>query len=180
MVNDCFRCIHWPVALASAGPYSRKDKVMPSSVKEMLAEANAAVPRLNPAAVRDIIGKGDVLIVDVRDAPELASGGKLKGAVNVSRGMLEFRVTRQPLLQSDLSKGPNGHRLLWLGRPCRFERQGPQRARLQLRLQRRRLQGIGRRRARHRASLVAAPAPAVSRRRRSLRSRSSRRGRRGG
>ena len=65
---------------------------MPSSVKEMLAEANAAVPRLNPAEVREMIGKEHVLVVDVRDAPELASGGKLKGAVNVSRGMLEFRA----------------------------------------------------------------------------------------
>jgi rhodanese-related sulfurtransferase len=58
----------------------------------MLAEANAAVPRLNPAEVRHTIGKENVLIVDVRDAPELASGGKLQGAVNVSRGMLEFRA----------------------------------------------------------------------------------------
>ena len=65
---------------------------MPSSVGEMLAEANAEVPRLNPVEVREIIGKGNNLIVDVRDAPELASGGKLKGAVNVSRGMLEFRA----------------------------------------------------------------------------------------
>ena len=65
---------------------------MPSSVREMLAEANAAVPRLNPAEVRDMIGKGNVLIVDVRDVPELAAAGKLKGAVNVSRGMLEFRA----------------------------------------------------------------------------------------
>ncbi len=65
---------------------------MPSSVREMLAEANAAVPRLNPAETRDMIGKGNVLIVDVRDAPELAAGGKLEGAVNVSRGMLEFRA----------------------------------------------------------------------------------------
>jgi rhodanese-related sulfurtransferase len=65
---------------------------MPSSVREMLAEANAAVPRLNPAEVRDMIGKGNVLIVDVRDAPELAAGGKLKGAVNASRGTLEFRA----------------------------------------------------------------------------------------
>ena len=65
---------------------------MPSSVREMLAEANAEVPRLNPVEVREIIGKGNNLIVDVRDAPELASGGKLKGAVNVSRGMLEFRA----------------------------------------------------------------------------------------
>ena len=58
----------------------------------MLAEANAAVPRLSPAEVREMIGRGNVLIVDVRDAAELASGGKLKGAINVSRGMLEFRA----------------------------------------------------------------------------------------
>jgi rhodanese-related sulfurtransferase len=38
------------------------------------------------------MNRGNVLIVDVRDAPELASGGKLKGAVHVSRGMLEFRA----------------------------------------------------------------------------------------
>jgi rhodanese-related sulfurtransferase len=72
----------------------------------MLAEANAAVPRLNPAEVRDMIGKGNILIVDVRDAPELASGGKLKGAVNVSRGMLEFRADPEssfhnPAFQTD-------------------------------------------------------------------------------
>src|SRR5260370_17223606 len=67
-------------------------QAMPSSVKEMLGEANAGVPGLNPAEVRDMIGKGNVLIVDVRDAPELAAGGKLKGAVNASRGMLEFRA----------------------------------------------------------------------------------------
>src|SRR6201995_5904739 len=71
---------------------SREEKLMPSSVKQMLAEANAAVPRLNPAEIREMIGKADVLIVDVRDGPELASGGKLKGAVNVSPGMLEFRA----------------------------------------------------------------------------------------
>jgi rhodanese-related sulfurtransferase len=65
---------------------------MPSSVKEMLAEANAAVPRLDPAEVRNRMNRGDVLIVDVRDGPELAAGGKLKGAVHVSRGMLEFRA----------------------------------------------------------------------------------------
>ena len=65
---------------------------MPSNVKELLAEANAAVPRLSPAEVRDRMSSGNVLVVDVRDAPELAGGGKLKGAVHVSRGMLEFRA----------------------------------------------------------------------------------------
>jgi len=79
---------------------------VPSSVREMLAEANAAVPRLNPAEVRDMIGKGNVLIVDVRDAPELAIGGKLKGTVYASRGMLEFGAdpespAHHPIFQRD-------------------------------------------------------------------------------
>ena len=65
---------------------------MPSILKEMLAAANATVPRLEPAKLREMMGAADVLIVDVRDAPELQASGKIKGAVNVSRGMLEFRA----------------------------------------------------------------------------------------
>src|SRR5256714_8519748 len=65
---------------------------MPSSVKEMLAEANAAVPRLSPADTRTKMGAANVLVLDVRDPPEVQSSGKLKAAVNVSRGMLEFRA----------------------------------------------------------------------------------------
>ncbi len=65
---------------------------MPTSVKEMLAAANASVPRMQPAELRARIARGDVVIVDVRDPPELASAGKIKGAVHVSRGMLEFRA----------------------------------------------------------------------------------------
>ena len=72
---------------------------MPSTIREMLAEANAAVPRLNSAEVRDMMGKKDVLVVDVRDAPELAAGGKLKGAVHVSRGMLEFRADPDAMIE---------------------------------------------------------------------------------
>jgi rhodanese-related sulfurtransferase len=64
---------------------------MPSSVKEMLAEANAAVPRLSHAETRTRMG-GNALILDVRDPSEVQASGKIKGAVNVSRGMLEFRA----------------------------------------------------------------------------------------
>jgi rhodanese-related sulfurtransferase len=79
---------------------------MPSTIRKMLAEANAVVPRLNSAEVRDMMGKKDVLVVDVRDAPELAAGGKRKGAVHVSRGMLEFRAdpespAHDPAFQKD-------------------------------------------------------------------------------
>ena len=65
---------------------------MPTSVKEMLVAANAAVPRITPDQARDMMAKGNVTVVDVRDAPELQAGGKVKGAVHISRGMLEFRA----------------------------------------------------------------------------------------
>src|SRR5260221_14566876 len=60
--------------------------------KDMLAAPIASVPRIHPADLRDRMSKGDVVVVDVRDAPELATGGKIKGAVPVPRGMLEFRA----------------------------------------------------------------------------------------
>jgi rhodanese-related sulfurtransferase len=68
---------------------------MVTSVKAMLEAANAAVPRITPAQVRDMMAKGNTLVVDVRDAPELAASGKVAGAVHVPRGMLEFRADPQ-------------------------------------------------------------------------------------
>jgi rhodanese-related sulfurtransferase len=41
---------------------------------------------------RDMIAQGNTLIVDVRDALEVEKSGKIAGAVNVSRGLLEFRA----------------------------------------------------------------------------------------
>ena len=65
---------------------------MTTSVKQMMEAANAAVPKITPAQARDLISKGNTLVVDVRDAPEVEKSGKIAGAVNVSRGMLEFRA----------------------------------------------------------------------------------------
>src|SRR3954467_13617311 len=65
---------------------------MATSVKQMMEAANAAVPRITPAEARDMIAKGNALVVDVRDAPEVEKSGKAAGAVHVSRGMLEFRA----------------------------------------------------------------------------------------
>ena len=65
---------------------------MPTSVKQMMEAANAVVPRITPAEARELIAKGNTLVVDVRDAAEVANSGKVAGAVHVSRGMLEFRA----------------------------------------------------------------------------------------
>ena len=65
---------------------------MATSVKQLLEAANAVVPKLTPAQAREMMAKGNTLVVDVRDAPELEKSGKVAGAVHHSRGMLEFRA----------------------------------------------------------------------------------------
>ena len=79
---------------------------MAKSVKDLLAEANASVPKLSPADAAERMRSGDVLVVDVRDPTEVQQSGKLKGAVAVSRGMLEFRADPEstyhnPVFQKD-------------------------------------------------------------------------------
>jgi len=65
---------------------------MATTVKQMLDAANAAVPRITPLQAREMMAKGNALVIDVRDAPEVEKSGKVRGAVHVSRGMLEFRA----------------------------------------------------------------------------------------
>jgi len=65
---------------------------MPLSVKQMMEAANAAVPKITPEKAREMIAKGNTLVVDMRDGTEVAASGKVAGAVHVSRGLLEFRA----------------------------------------------------------------------------------------
>jgi len=65
---------------------------MPTSVKQLLEAANAVVPKVTPTQAREMMAKGNTLVVDVRDALELEKSGKVAGAVHHSRGMLEFRA----------------------------------------------------------------------------------------
>ena len=79
---------------------------MPKTVKDLLAEANATIQKLSPAEAGEKIRSGDVLVLDVRDAAEVQQSGKIKGALNVSRGLLEFRADPDspyynPALQKD-------------------------------------------------------------------------------
>jgi rhodanese-related sulfurtransferase len=65
---------------------------MTTSVKQLLEAANAAVPKITPAQAKQMMANANTLVVDVRDAAEVEKSGKVAGAVNVSRGMLEFRA----------------------------------------------------------------------------------------
>ncbi len=65
---------------------------MAASLKTMMEAANASVPRITPAQARDMIDAGNVLVVDVRDGKEVDLSGKVAGAVNIPRGLLEFKA----------------------------------------------------------------------------------------
>jgi rhodanese-related sulfurtransferase len=65
---------------------------MATSVKQMMAEAGATVPPITPLQAKELIAKGDVVVIDVRDAIEVKSTGKVAGALHITRGVLEFQA----------------------------------------------------------------------------------------
>ena len=64
---------------------------MAHTVAAMLAEARAVVPAITPDEARAMIAAG-ALVLDIRDSAEIAASGKVKGAVAVGRGLLEFKA----------------------------------------------------------------------------------------
>ena len=62
------------------------------TVQAMLAEAEAVVPRISPEEAKGLLGRTDVLFLDVREPAEVAASGKVPGALAVPRGLVEFRA----------------------------------------------------------------------------------------
>ena len=78
---------------------------MPTNVKDLLAAANAEVPKISPDEARKMVAEQNAVIVDVRDKPELQTSGKIPGSVHIPRGMLEFRADAEtPYHDANLSK----------------------------------------------------------------------------
>lgn len=65
---------------------------MGKPIMEQVADAKAVVPAISADDVKSMLGRDDVLIVDVRDGTEVAASGKVKGAVHASRGVIEFQA----------------------------------------------------------------------------------------
>ena len=65
---------------------------MSTSIMDLVTKAKAVVPIIAPDELLTLMDRDDILIVDVRDHPEVADSGKIQGALHVSRGMLEFRA----------------------------------------------------------------------------------------
>jgi rhodanese-related sulfurtransferase len=69
----------------------QQETPMPTTAKQLIDAANAAVPRISGQEAIDMVAKGAVL-VDLRDSAELAQTGKAAGALHIPRGSLEFKA----------------------------------------------------------------------------------------
>jgi rhodanese-related sulfurtransferase len=79
---------------------------MVKKAAELVAAANAAVDQLSVEEAMPLVGRADVQFVDVRDSAELATQGKIPGAVHATRGMLEFYADpSSPAHKPELASG---------------------------------------------------------------------------
>jgi rhodanese-related sulfurtransferase len=60
--------------------------------KALVAEANSKIETIPTEAAKALVGKDDVVLVDLRDPRELEREGKIPGAFHCPRGMLEFWI----------------------------------------------------------------------------------------
>ena len=60
--------------------------------RQLMDEAEAVVDQITAEEAKIMQGRGDVVIVDIRDVRELQREGKIPGAFHAPRGMLEFWV----------------------------------------------------------------------------------------
>jgi rhodanese-related sulfurtransferase len=65
---------------------------MTLTVQQMLAAAEAVVPRISADEAKGLLGRADVVFLDVREPAEVAASGKVPGALAIPRGLVEFRA----------------------------------------------------------------------------------------
>ena len=76
------------------------------SVKELVRDAGKSVEALSGQEAAKLVGTPGVLFVDVREGEELQKTGRLRGAVHVPRGLLEFQADpSSPAHKPELAKG---------------------------------------------------------------------------
>ncbi len=75
---------------------NRTEAAMPRTFPQMVTEALALVPTISPAeASQAIQSNPDTLVIDVRDASDIAGTGIIPSAVNISLGTLTYKADNQ-------------------------------------------------------------------------------------
>ena len=61
------------------------------SVEELLERARARLRRLTPEQAFEAAARGDAVVVDIREEERRATDGRVPGAVEIARNVLEWR-----------------------------------------------------------------------------------------
>lgn len=62
------------------------------TAKDLVVEATKHVETMSAEEAVGLLGDSNIVFVDLREPEELQKPGKLRGAVHVPRGLLEFQV----------------------------------------------------------------------------------------
>ncbi len=65
---------------------------MAESLKDLMVAAKAAVPEITPDEAERMMSDGQTIVIDVRETSEVEASGKVKDAIHIPRGLLEFRA----------------------------------------------------------------------------------------
>lgn len=78
---------------------------MTKTVKDYMTAAKKDVPAISVPDAQKMLANDNALLLDVRDSDEVAKSGKARGALNISRGMIEFRADENmPMYNPELKK----------------------------------------------------------------------------
>jgi rhodanese-related sulfurtransferase len=69
------------------------------SANELVKEARKSVDECTTGQIHERFAAGSALLIDVREPDEYRQG-HIAGAVNIPRGLLEFRISNEPALQN--------------------------------------------------------------------------------
>ncbi len=67
---------------------------MTTTLKQLIADAEATNAKVSVADAIGMLGRDDVVFVDIRDPRELEREGTIPGAFRCTRGMLEFWIDK--------------------------------------------------------------------------------------
>ena len=61
------------------------------TIEELLDDARSRLQRVSPTEARDAVESGGAVIVDIREKERRARDGRVRGAVEIDRNVLEWR-----------------------------------------------------------------------------------------
>ncbi|RLB15408.1 MAG: hypothetical protein DRG63_06950, partial [Deltaproteobacteria bacterium] len=87
-----FDCGHVLFGLALYGCATQSSK--PMTAKELVAQARKTVSEVSVSTAKEALDRGGYLFLDSREPREYKMG-HIPGAINIPRGLIEFKVTKK-------------------------------------------------------------------------------------